>query len=234
MKAKKFSEALGNVSDEYVSEAIAYQSKRKNRSWLKWTAMAACLCLIVAGSTVFLQQSFKTPDAGDEGGEVSGAGNYSVAVYPASEDVKDVASSEVISMTESEAMSHLLAEYLPTQLPDGFHYGRGSIYNTVMKDGTQYNMLRIEYITGTIPEQQYSDDGGAIVPDPDVFGDFFTVCVWNFEPDTKAGITPVEEVTETLLEENGSIYIQSGECYVGVFMETAEPTTILEVIKNIE
>lgn len=34
MKAKKFSEALGNVRDEYVSEAIAYQSKRKSRSWL--------------------------------------------------------------------------------------------------------------------------------------------------------------------------------------------------------
>lgn len=47
MKAKKFSEALGNVREEYVSEAIAYQSKRKRRSWIKWGAMAACLCLMI-------------------------------------------------------------------------------------------------------------------------------------------------------------------------------------------
>lgn len=46
MNAMKFSAALGNVRDDYVSEAIAYQGKRKRHSWLKWGAMAACLCLI--------------------------------------------------------------------------------------------------------------------------------------------------------------------------------------------
>lgn len=47
MKAKKFSEALGNVREEYVSEAIAYQSKHKSRNWVKLGAAAACLCLII-------------------------------------------------------------------------------------------------------------------------------------------------------------------------------------------
>lgn len=50
MNAKKFSVALGNVRDEYVREAVAYQKKQKRYNWGKWATMAACLCLIVAGS----------------------------------------------------------------------------------------------------------------------------------------------------------------------------------------
>lgn len=47
MNAKKFSNALGNVRDEYVSEAIVYQNKRKRHNWAKWGIMAACLCIAV-------------------------------------------------------------------------------------------------------------------------------------------------------------------------------------------
>lgn len=53
MNAKKFSVALGNVRDEYVSEAIEYQSRQKRHNWGKWGAMAACLCLIVTGSLLY-------------------------------------------------------------------------------------------------------------------------------------------------------------------------------------
>lgn len=232
MNEKNILRALGNVDNQYIKEAEPVKKTEKKIAWQKWAAMAACLCLVAAGAIMISQHDPNDSTAG-EGGDVGG-NNYSVAVYPASEKSDDVASADVVSLTESEAMSHLLAEYLPAQLPKGFHYGRGSVYNTVMKDGTQYNMLRIEYITGTIPEQQYSDDGGAIVPDPGALGDLFTVCVWNFEPDTGAGITSIEEVTAALLEENDSVYIHSGACYVGVFLETAEPAAVLEAIKNIK
>lgn len=36
MNAKKFSEALGNVREEYITEAIAYQPKRHRRRWAAW------------------------------------------------------------------------------------------------------------------------------------------------------------------------------------------------------
>lgn len=69
MKAKKFSEALGNVRDEYVSEAIAYQSKEaepmkktgKKITWQKWAAMAACLCLVVVGAFNVLNNLHHNP-----------------------------------------------------------------------------------------------------------------------------------------------------------------------------
>lgn len=56
MNAKKFSDAMSELDDKYIDEAINYKKKvKKSRkktnkhSLIKWGAMAACLCLIVAG-----------------------------------------------------------------------------------------------------------------------------------------------------------------------------------------
>lgn len=57
MNAKKFSDAMSELDDKYIDEAINYKKKvKKSRkktnkhSMIKWGAMAACLCLIVAGA----------------------------------------------------------------------------------------------------------------------------------------------------------------------------------------
>lgn len=47
MNAKKFSNALGNIGDGYVDEAVTYTAKKKSNVWLKWGAIAACLCLVI-------------------------------------------------------------------------------------------------------------------------------------------------------------------------------------------
>lgn len=49
MTTKTFSHALGEIGDKYLNEAVSYTSVKKKNSWLKWGAMAACLCLVVAG-----------------------------------------------------------------------------------------------------------------------------------------------------------------------------------------
>ena len=46
MNANTFSNALGKINDKFIMEALTYQ-KRHNKTWLKWGAMAACLCLII-------------------------------------------------------------------------------------------------------------------------------------------------------------------------------------------
>lgn len=46
MKTKKFSEALGNVEDKYVEEAINYSSIKKYRKIGLW-AMAVCIIFVV-------------------------------------------------------------------------------------------------------------------------------------------------------------------------------------------
>lgn len=50
MTTKKFSNALGNIGESYVDEAVNYTAKKKSNTWLKWGAIAACFCLMI---TVF-------------------------------------------------------------------------------------------------------------------------------------------------------------------------------------
>lgn len=217
--------------------------EKKKNGWLKWGAMVGCLCLVIAGAAFLSQHNILSSadisilSAGSEGRDDGGNEGimYSVAVYPAIESEENVTSADVISLTENEALNNSLAGHLPKQLPEGFHYGRGSIYNTVMKDGTQYSMLRVEYISGEIPEQQFSEDGGAIAPDPETMGEGFIICVMNYEPKTDNNIySSTEEVTLSLLEESEGISIRTEDCYVSVFTDTAEPIVVLDALRNIE
>lgn len=277
MNAERFSEALGNVRDDYVSEANTYKRASKSLSWVKWGAAAACLCLVAAGSGVLINRNFNKPVTGNEsditaisgdkgsvtgGGTIAGidggtgigtdgeTGLYSVAVFPASEKLENVASANANSLTEGEALGNELAEHLPKQLPDGFHFGRGTLYTTVMKDGTTYNMLRVEYINGTIQEQKYTEDGGAIAPEVWTEGKNFFVCVTNYEPDTHGKYIPdpneqpvsvieeiyssAEDVPMSLFEQYRVAYIRAGDRYVSVHRNTAESEAVLEAVKSIK
>ncbi len=71
MNAKEFSVALGNVRNEYVTEAVTYGNTReycdenivkgagkptKKTAWVKWGTMAACICAALIGAVIFLNQ----------------------------------------------------------------------------------------------------------------------------------------------------------------------------------
>ena len=47
MTTKKFSNALGNIGESYIDEAVSYTAKKKSNAWLKWGAIAACFALII-------------------------------------------------------------------------------------------------------------------------------------------------------------------------------------------
>ena len=47
MNVNAFSNALGELDDRYISEAIGYTAKKKH-GWVKWGALAACLAVVVA------------------------------------------------------------------------------------------------------------------------------------------------------------------------------------------
>ncbi len=50
MNSKKFSEAMGEIGDKYIGEAISYQKKNKNQSWVKWASIAACFAVVIVGA----------------------------------------------------------------------------------------------------------------------------------------------------------------------------------------
>ena len=52
MKKEEFCEVLGDINENYVKEARADYKVRKS-GWIKWGAIAACLCLLVAGGVLF-------------------------------------------------------------------------------------------------------------------------------------------------------------------------------------
>ena len=236
MKKEDFFEVLGELDDDIVKGAKTIMKKKMN--WRTWGAMAACLCLVVVAAALLASSDIPLAITGGGGMDLGNDGmtyNYSVAVYPATESEDNVDTADVVSLTEQEALDNPLADYLPKQLPEGFHYGRGSIYNTVMKDGTQYNMLRIEYITGEIPKPQFAEDGGEVVPNPELLGDSFTVCVMNYEPETDISIySSQEDITISLLEKDEAAYIHSGDYYIGVFTDTAELENVLDALRNIK
>jgi hypothetical protein len=66
MNTKLFSEAISEVSDKYYEEAANYHCKK--HGWIKWSAMAACLCLIISGMYLLRPNDYN--EAGNNGGIV--------------------------------------------------------------------------------------------------------------------------------------------------------------------
>lgn len=53
MKSEKFLHAIGNISDDLITDAnITIPATKRTPSWVRWTTIAACLFLLVAVSSV--------------------------------------------------------------------------------------------------------------------------------------------------------------------------------------
>ena len=49
MKNKRLLNIIGEINDRHVEEAAPVAKKSRKPTWIKWGAMAACLCLIIVG-----------------------------------------------------------------------------------------------------------------------------------------------------------------------------------------
>ena len=47
MNAKAFSDAMSELDNRYIDEALNYKRKAKKSVWVKWGAIAACVCLMI-------------------------------------------------------------------------------------------------------------------------------------------------------------------------------------------
>ena len=72
MTSEKLYEAIGDISDNKIKEAKQVR-KAKQPIWLKWGAMAACLCLVIVGA-------FMAPNLQNE--PQSGQGNNTQDIAP--------------------------------------------------------------------------------------------------------------------------------------------------------
>lgn len=239
MNSMKFSEAMSELDTKYVDEAINYKKKAKKPGWIKWGTIAACLCVMVAGIAISQIPSI-FPDYGAgvvPGGTLPDGVDpiiASLAVYPATETIEDVADATIESIAEVDAYGFdTLGEYLPTSLPDGYHFGKASLYETTMKDGTKYYLLRVQYTTGYDTTQGNTEE---VAPDPNTLGNSFAVFVMNYKPEVKREIYETTDITESKLEEIGGVtfHISYGDIYVGISPSTATTDDILAAVASIK
>ena len=77
MKEKRLLNALGQVDDQYIEEASLDRPVKKP-GWLKWAAMAACLCLIavaallIPGTLAPASENDQYLDGGNKGSYLDG------------------------------------------------------------------------------------------------------------------------------------------------------------------
>lgn len=246
MNKDQIIDSLAQIDDDMIQTVDALRSKKRSPVWLKWGALAACLCLVLAG--VAMGSRFgsleKIPEFGaGVTGEEPG-GNWpdgvdpiiaSVAVIPAGVDLKDVADAISISISEEDARTvEDLGVYIPAWLPDGCYYGKAAHYRTMMKDGIEYQMLRVTYdmgnayISAPVPDDEESAS--------EMTGNTaFLWMVWGHRPDTDRPVYMPEEVSASMIEQQGGLvfYINFGDIYVGIEKMDISTEDLLAIIESV-
>ena len=125
MKSYELLEGIGEAQDSYIIDAKA-PKKKPTPVWVKWAAMAACLCLII--SLVIPIYMHNKPGSGNgpgQGGEGITPGGVpgdwsgdidpttaSIAVFPDTEELKNVASATLTDIDEkSKKLTEIADKY---------------------------------------------------------------------------------------------------------------------------
>lgn len=245
MKNEKLLSAIGQIDDNLIHGAVNDAPKKKRSIWVKWGAMAACLCLVISGAVLWNNNSNPSGSITEQGsGPIQGGDVVpegvdpivaSVAVIPAGVSLLDVADATSVSISEEDARNvEDLGAYLPNVLPDWCHYGVASYYETTMKDGTRYHMIRVtyEYKAGSVSAPV---DESEQTPSETIGNSAFLWMVLGHRPDTDLPIYQSEEVTALLLDEiNGGVfYIEYDGIYVGISQLEISTEDLLVVIGSI-
>ena len=245
MKKNDLRDALSGINKDYIAESDDFTAvsadfrKDKNR---KKRIIASTLCImfvcIGAVGTVKsgLLRSIPVKTGGKvEGTEEAGASDYSVACFPADRVIDDVDTAECVAITEEEAKNLPdFGDYLPSDIPSGYHWDLAGLYETTMKDGTVYRMLKITYRSGKVIKVADADDPYAAIDSSDYGSDFYvTIC--NFKPDNTSIIDPKDINAKQLSEKNdeGIFFIKYDDCYVGIEPLSLTANETLSLIKSI-
>ncbi|MDI9469070.1 MAG: hypothetical protein QM296_02570 [Bacillota bacterium] len=206
-----------------------------SKTKIKLMTAAACLVLLIA-VTVIVGNSlnwFRTehdaaagaPEAVVPGGTLPEGVDpvmASVAVFPADRSLLDVASATLKQITEAEAHGTVkLGDHLPTSIPDPYQFSHASLYETTMKDGTKYYLLRVHYSTG----DKGNLDMNHHAPD-------FFVQLMNYKPSTKKTIYTITTIPAEL-SGKGFLHVACGDFYVGFDYGELTHDEIMQVLNSI-
>lgn len=251
MKNEKILNALDKVDERFITASSPENTKKtknaKVNAWVKWGAAAACLCLVVGIGVMNINRGLSGGISESGGGAPQHGGTVpegvnpvvaSLAVIPAGVDLLDVADATSVSISEEEARTvETLGSFIPNTLPEGCQYGAAGYYETTMKDGTRYHMLRITYDRGQssvlVPETENEESACA----SEIAGDTaFLWMVLGHRLDTELPVYQPEEITVSLIEqqEGRVFYINYDGVYVGVEQISVSAEELLAVIESVK
>lgn len=254
MTQEKLYDVLGEINENYVEKALEPKKRTQGKSWVKWGAVAACLCLVAGIGIMNIDRGLSGGISEQGGGAPQHGGTMpegvdpvvaTLAVIPAGVDLLDVADATYVSISEENARAvETLGSYIPNTLPEGCQYGAAGYYETTMKDGTRYHMLRITYDRGqsAVPVPKTENEESASETEneqkaSEIAGDTaFLWMVWGHRPDTDLPVYKPEEVTVSLIEqqEGRVFYIDYDGIYVGIEQISVSAEELYAVIKSIE
>ena len=139
MKEKRLLKALGQVDADYIEEASPTQQTKRPR-WMKWSVLAACLCLVVFSAINFL------PHMGNEGNEGGGipsnftspnSNSEQAILLLAQQDIitelqKDISDKDLQGWAEDSAQSINFEYVLPIYAPEHITADSASLSDTLV------------------------------------------------------------------------------------------------------
>ena len=139
----------------------------------------------------------------------------SIAVFPATATIEDVADATLTSLTEAEAKQLSdIGKHLPTVLPDGYSMERASSYETTMNNGTVYRMLRTQYCDN---ERKTNE---------------LNIAIFNFRPDSDMPIYDSIDELPADLDPLEVFFVKTGDVYALVSASDLRLDEIKTVLRS--
>ena len=190
MTTKLFSEAISEVGDKYYEEAANYHCKK--HGWIKWSAMAACLTVVLFTALSVLPNYFRqqgtTPPDNPNGVIVDNP------IDTADDDTTPVTpeihiSMESISFNEVETLINAAPLWRDPELYDSIWWDRNDIIDYYGKDLTPvYVPDGLTAANGNGTAKVVADKSGNIVEDTVWLG-FYHDYHENGHPKLTEGVT---------------------------------------------
>lgn len=118
MNAKKFSEAMSELDNKYIDEAILYKKKARKHRWMKPGALVACfsLMLVAAFSTLHFMQS---SDISIPQSQPNTSISSSTQDEAAKHESQNVVIDETMTLEEAQRLEPF-GGYMLSEVPSGF------------------------------------------------------------------------------------------------------------------
>ena len=163
----------------------------------------------------------------------------SIAVFPDTEILEDVASASLTEIDEETAyIFDNLGTYLPTHIKEGYHFAKASLYETTMNDGTKYYQLRVVYADGDISEADATinpETGEQSKDVPTTMANTYMVFVMNYNPGNEytiySGDALIGYINE--LPSNGVFHFALDDLYFGFVPYDLSSDDVMAVVASI-